>query len=76
MFGGSRSLDGISVDQVRRFADTAHLAVNPVWQTAAETMERATDAWKTLDKKELLPPKMQSAIGKQIQRVAASMFNK
>ena len=71
-FGGSRSLSEISVDQVRRFADTAHLAVNPVWQIVREVVERTADAWNTLDKKEFLPPEMQSAIGKQIQTVLAA----
>lgn len=71
-FGGSRSLSEISVDQVRRFADTAHLAVNPVWQIVREVVERTADAWRTLDKKELLASEMQSAIGKQIQTVLAA----
>lgn len=75
-FGGSRSLEGISVDQVRRFADTAHLAVNPVWQIVREVAERTAAAWSTLDQKELLPPEMRAAIGKQIQAVpAATMRN-
>jgi serine/threonine-protein kinase HipA len=72
-FGGSRSLNEITVDQVRRFADTAHLAVNPVWQMVSEVVERTADAWRSLDEKDLLPPEMQSAIGKQIQTQLASL---
>ena len=71
--GGSRSLEGISIEQVRRFADTAHLAVNPVWQIMSEVVERTAAAWRNLEKKELLPPQMRSAIGKQIQTVLAAM---
>jgi hypothetical protein len=68
-FEGSRSLSEISVEQVRRFTDTAHLAVHPVWQVVSEVAQRTADAWNTLDTKELLPPEMQSAIGRQIQSV-------
>ena len=68
-FGGSRSLSEISVEQVRRFTDTAHLAVHPVWQVVSEVVQRTADAWNILDTKELLPPEMQSAIGRQIQSV-------
>jgi serine/threonine-protein kinase HipA len=68
-FGGSRSLSEISVEQVRRFADTAHLAVNPVWQILSEVAERTAAAWNTLDQKELLPPEMRAAIGKQVHTV-------
>jgi serine/threonine-protein kinase HipA len=70
-FGGSRSLNEITVDQVRRFADTAHLAVSSVWQIVREVMERTADAWSSLDSKELLPTEMKSAIGQQIQAVVA-----
>jgi serine/threonine-protein kinase HipA len=71
-FGGSRSLGEITVDQVRRFADTAHLAVNPVWQIVREVTERTADAWNRMERKELLPSEMQAAIGKQIQSVLAA----
>ena len=68
-FGGNRGLNEITVNQVRRFADTAHLAVNPIWQIVREVIERTADTWISMDKKDLLPPEMQSAIGKQIQTV-------
>jgi serine/threonine-protein kinase HipA len=68
-FGGSRSLSEISVEQVRRFADTAHLAVNPVWQIVSEVAERTAAAWNTLDQKELLPSEMRAAISKQVHTV-------
>jgi serine/threonine-protein kinase HipA len=68
-FGGSRSLDEISLDQVRRFTDTARLPMKPVWEVVRETVERTAAAWKTLDQRELLPPDIHSVIDQQIQTV-------
>ena len=65
--GGSRSLSGITADQVRRFADKANLPVG-----VRETAERTADAWDSLPQKELLPPGMRKVIHKQIQTVAAN----
>ncbi|MEO8128978.1 MAG: type II toxin-antitoxin system HipA family toxin [Bryobacteraceae bacterium] len=69
-FGGSRSLNEITLDQVRRFADTARLPVNPVWQIVRETVERTRDAWKVLPSRELLPNETLRIIDEQIQKVA------
>ena len=71
-FGGSRSLGGITTDQVRRFAGKASLPASAVWQTVCETTERTAAAWVHLPQKELLPPEMRKAIDMQIQNVAAS----
>ncbi len=68
-FGGSRSLAEITLDQVRRFADTARLPMNPVWRIVEETMERTAQAWKTLPQKDLLPKETIRIIDGQIQRV-------
>jgi len=68
-FGGSRSLSEITVDQVRRFTDTAGLPTSPVWEIVRETAERIPAAWKALGQKDLLPAKMRAAIRKQIQGV-------
>ena len=72
-FGGSRSLDEITLDQVRRFTDTARLPTKPVWEVVRETVERTAAAWKTLGHKALLPPEMLTAIDRQIQKVVAKM---
>jgi serine/threonine-protein kinase HipA len=69
-FGGSQSLGEITVDQVRRFTDTARMPMEPVWRIVRETVERTKAAWKTLDQKDLLPLQMRKAIGIQIQAVA------
>lgn len=71
-FGGSRSLNEVSPDQIRRFADTARLPVSPVSQLVTETVERAVTAWKALEQKALLPDDMQKAIDQQIQTVATN----
>ena len=65
-FGGSQSLNEITVDQVRRFADRARLPTSPVWEIVREMVERTAAAWKTLDQKDILPSKMRKAIDRQI----------
>jgi serine/threonine-protein kinase HipA len=72
-FGGSQSLSEITVDQVRRFADTARLPVSPLWEIVREIAERTADAWRTLEQKDLLPAAIRAAIGKQIETVAAAI---
>jgi serine/threonine-protein kinase HipA len=72
-FGGSRSLNEITVDQVRRFADTARMPVSPLWQIVTETAERTVAAWQTLELAPLLPHDMRTAIGNQILAVAANI---
>jgi serine/threonine-protein kinase HipA len=75
-FGGSQSLDQITVDQVRRFADRARLPASPVWEIVREMVERTAAAWKTLDQKDLLPSEMRKAIDKQIHAVIAKTDGK
>jgi serine/threonine-protein kinase HipA len=70
-FGRSQSLNEITVDQVRRFTDTARLPASPVWEIVREIVERTAAAWKTLDQKDLLPSEMRKAIDKQIHAVIA-----
>jgi serine/threonine-protein kinase HipA len=72
-FGGSRSLNEITVDQVRRFADTARMPVSPLWQIVTETAERTVAAWQTLELAALLPHDMRTAIGNQILAVAGNI---
>ena len=69
-FGGSRSLNDITMDQVRRFADRARLQVSPIWRIVSEIVERTAAAWKVLDQKKLLPAEMSNAIDMQIGRDA------
>ena|SRR5450432_1726141 len=69
--GGSRALEAITVDQVRRFTDTAHLPMAPTWQAVQETLEKAAAAWNRLEAKKRLPREMRTTIGKQIQKVAS-----
>ena len=69
-FGGSRALNEITLDQVRRFADTAGLPMNPVWDIVRDTVERTAEAWKTLPHKDLLSNDILNTIDKHIQAVA------
>ncbi|MHB8503828.1 MAG: type II toxin-antitoxin system HipA family toxin [Candidatus Acidiferrales bacterium] len=71
-FGGTRSLNEITTDQMRSFADTARIPASPLWQIAVETAERTVASWKTLEQADLLPKEMHASIEKQILTVAAT----
>jgi serine/threonine-protein kinase HipA len=68
-FGGSQSLSEITVDQIRRFTDTARLPASPVWEIVRETVEKTRTAWQKLDQKDLLPSDLRTAMEKQIAAV-------
>jgi serine/threonine-protein kinase HipA len=67
-FGGTKSLDAITSDQVRRFSDTAWLALKPVWDVVVETIERTGEAWKSLPQKDILPSEIRKPIDEQIRK--------
>jgi serine/threonine-protein kinase HipA len=69
--GGSRSMEEISDEQIRRFIDTAGLPSTPIWRIVHETVERTVAAWAALAEKEILPPNIREVVDKQIQKVAA-----
>lgn len=69
-FGGSRNLHEITTDQLRRFADTAHMPVRKVAKIAAETVDLTKQAWADLGQKELLPATLRGAIARQIDSVS------
>jgi serine/threonine-protein kinase HipA len=71
--GGSKSLNGITPDQMRSFADTARIPASPLWQIAVETAERTAAAWKTLEHADMLTKEMRASIEKQILAVAATV---
>jgi len=70
-FGGSRSLEKITLDQIRRFASTAGLAVMPISRIVRETAEVTVAAWHRLDQRDLLPADMLRTITGQIAAAAA-----
>lgn len=65
-FGGTKSLDGVTLDQVRRFTDAARLPMKPVKDIVAETVEITQKRWKELPQKELLPADILEVIDGQI----------
>src|SRR5581483_10914962 len=67
-FGGTKSLDAITLDQVRRFTDTARLPMKPVWDIVLETVERTADAWKSLSHKDVLPSEILKNVDEQIRK--------
>jgi serine/threonine-protein kinase HipA len=75
-FGRSKSLHGITLDQVLRFTDKARMPMDPVWRIVHETVERTEAAWRVLPEKDLLPTDMRKAIDRQILAVAAQTGRK
>ncbi|HEY4084621.1 MAG TPA: type II toxin-antitoxin system HipA family toxin [Bryobacteraceae bacterium] len=71
-FGKSKSLEGITLDQIRRFAETAELPVTPIRSIARETVDRTLSAWEKLEQKDLLPAEIRTAIDGHIRHVARS----
>jgi serine/threonine-protein kinase HipA len=65
-FGKTKRLDGITVDQMRRFADAARLPMKPVMDIVSDTVERTQRAWKELPQKDLLPHDIHKIIDGQI----------
>jgi serine/threonine-protein kinase HipA len=65
-FGGSQSLHEITGEQVRRFCDTARLAVGPVWRMVVEVVEETGEQWRRLVEKELLSAEVRGAVDRQI----------
>ena len=65
-FGGTKSLDGVTLDQLRRFADTARLPMKPLNDIVAETVEKTQKAWADLPHKDLLPHEILEVIDDQI----------
>jgi serine/threonine-protein kinase HipA len=75
-FGGSQSLNEVTVGQIRRFTDTAGLPVSPVWEIVREVAERTAAAWKTLDQKDLLTLEIREAVERQIHAAIAKTVTK
>jgi len=69
-FGGSRSLEGITTDQVRRFADTAGLPVAPISQIVRQSAERTVQAWRELDARSVLPAALRAQVDSHIEAAA------
>jgi len=65
-FGKTKSLEGVTVDQVRRFADTARLPMKPVMDIVRDTVEKTQRGWKELPQKDLLPHDILKVIDGQI----------
>lgn len=72
-FGGGRSLDGITTERLRRFADTAGLPVSPLATLVRETMERTVDAWHQLDARRVLPSHLDKLVASQIEAAGQGM---
>lgn len=71
-FGKSRSLHTITKDQVRRFADTAHLPMKPTWEIVNQTVDQTKESWSSLEHKDILPASIHKAIEEQIHKVSLS----
>ena len=74
-FGGSKDIATITPEQIRRFAETARLAVSPIWQLVLETTEKTLEAWKALEAKDVLSKAIREAVERHMGRVAAAIAN-
>ena len=72
-FGPSRSLEEITPDQMRSFADKARIPASPLWKIAVETAQKTAAGWKSLEQADPLPKDLRASIQKQILRVAATV---
>lgn len=68
-FGKTKSLEGVTVDQVRRFADTGRLPMKPVMDIVRDTVGKTQLGWKELPQKDLLPQDILKVIDGQIASV-------
>lgn len=71
-FGATKSLDGITLGQVRRFTDTARMPMDPVWRIVLETVERTKRAWDGLPYKDLLPAAIRRVVEGQIEKAISA----
>jgi serine/threonine-protein kinase HipA len=65
-FGKTKSLEGVTIDQVRRFADTARLPMKPVMDVVRDIIEKTQRCWKELPQKDLLPQDILKVVDGQI----------
>ena len=65
-FGKNKSLESVTVDQVRRFAEVARLPMKPVMDIVGDTVEKTQRGWKELPEKDLLPHDIRKLIDSQI----------
>ena len=74
-FGGTKSMDSITAEQIRRFAERAGLPLAPVLALARDTVARTLDAWEHSPHKHLIPPTILERIDDHIRAaVAVSSF--
>jgi serine/threonine-protein kinase HipA len=68
--GGSRDLEQISLDQLRRLTEKAHMPMEPVVRIVRDTAEATVEAWRHHPAKDLLPAAIQTIIDGQITQAA------
>jgi serine/threonine-protein kinase HipA len=68
--GGSRDLEQISLDQLRRLTDKAHMPMEPVVRIVRDTAEATVEAWRHHPAQDLLPAAIRNIIDGQITQAA------
>ena len=69
--GGSRHIDAVTREQMRRFADRGGLAAHALWRIVEETIERTLEGWRKHDAKEMLPGEMRVFLERHIEKAAS-----
>lgn len=65
-FGGTKDIHGISQDRIRRFADTAGVAVGPLWRVVRDTVDATVEAWRGHEAKAMLPDGIRDALDRHL----------
>ena len=66
-FGGSREIEGITRDRIRRFTDKAGLPMLPIARIVRDTVEATVTSWRKLEHKQLLSLEILAIIDAQIE---------
>ena len=69
-FGGTKAMHGVHREQVRRFADKAGVAVDPLWRIVQDTVDRTVEAWRRHDARDLLPERVRAAVDRHLESAA------
>lgn len=72
-FGRSKTMDDITPDQVRCFADAARLSVPFLWETILRTVHETRAAWRDHAARDLLPIDLRKALQAHMEVVAANI---
>jgi len=72
-FGGSKDINEITLNQLRRFSETSDVPTSVVITNVVQATEKTVSAWRDLAEKDVLPNDMLAKIDVHIHQVANSV---